>query len=299
MCMMDHLAFESRLFCGLASENAPLRCRRILRPTHLLRSSSSRLSSPSREESEIPQQVESPRRSWMCPSGPSLSSSSSPAQRAWRGWRDVLCHPCSWRPIVSQSGWDLALSLFRAHKVCTRSSLSCTGSQHALFLHTIWKEAMHPSHCRSKLDRNRPSEKRSILSILSFNSGYVSRGRLASVSLRAKITYTDCIRCDVSWIIDDKLIIRKIRLIVWLSSWNSASSDDRTNDFSLQFLNLISLRSDILFCYCRYGRQSNLTSMQLRRENHAVNSGSSVNEDYVSTMTSPYSWLWRRDHSDE
>ena len=35
----------------------------------------SRLSSPSREESEIPQQVESPTMSWMYPSDPSLSSS--------------------------------------------------------------------------------------------------------------------------------------------------------------------------------------------------------------------------------
>ena len=39
MCMMDHLSFESPLFCGPANEIALLRCQRVLWPTHPVGSS--------------------------------------------------------------------------------------------------------------------------------------------------------------------------------------------------------------------------------------------------------------------
>ena len=60
----------------------------------------------------------------------------------------------------------LALSRFRAHRGCTRSSLSCTRSQAALLLHTVWKEAMHLSHRRSTRDRNWPSLQNTVLPLL-------------------------------------------------------------------------------------------------------------------------------------
>ena len=44
----------------------------------------------------------------------------------------------------------------RPYKGCTRSFLSCTGSQPALPLHTVWKNATHPSHRRSTRGRNWP-----------------------------------------------------------------------------------------------------------------------------------------------
>ena len=51
---------------------------------------------------------------------------------------------------------ETLIFLFRAHRACTRSSLSRTESQPDLLLHTVWKEAMHPLHRRGTRRRKWP-----------------------------------------------------------------------------------------------------------------------------------------------